>query len=391
VEDISVLQNFPNIMYLDISNNNVSSLRNLESMAGLVQLRARNNKLTECLNFYPPHCKESQSWPEGEKAIGSMLTLVDLSQNSIRRIGDLSKHRFLECLLLSKNQLGWIEGLYNLRFLQTLDLSNNKITQIEGLDNLPLRELRLANNKIISLDGLDKLPCLCSLDVSNNQIKTLVQVQSLIHLSYLDVSGNSLAFIRQVEYLTSCNWLHVVLIDRNPCALKLHYRLRILYRLPNLKRIDHVLVSTEEKLRALNLYHSPEGDLRQRQAVWEEHCPSVSFEDFAPQQLLYDEENDITPEEMALGELLTPLASTAVGNASSFQAPEMGAQVLEASAVDEAPGGRILESASVLGEGLGALGVEASRVYDTVVNTEGEGGFYGGDFDQIEENEPSAF
>lgn len=47
-----------------------------------------------------------------------MLTLVDLTQNSIRRIGDLSAHRFLECLLLAKNNLSWVEGLQNLRFLQ---------------------------------------------------------------------------------------------------------------------------------------------------------------------------------------------------------------------------------------------------------------------------------
>lgn len=153
IEDIGVLQNFPQIVYLDISHNCISSLRILENMSSLLQLRARsvrlrkgcpppwpppstaaltlnepllpcrNNKITECLNFSPPHCKETHSWPEGGKAIGSMLTLVDLSHNHIRRIGDLSHHRFLECLLLAKNQLSWIEGLHNLRFLQ---VSTNK-------------------------------------------------------------------------------------------------------------------------------------------------------------------------------------------------------------------------------------------------------------------------
>eukprot|EP01033_Poteriospumella_lacustris_P011963 gene11963-8541_t len=203
-----------------------------------------------------------------------------------------------------------------------------------GLDNLPLRELRLANNQLTTLDGLSKLPCLCALDVSNNHLKTLVPCQELVHLTYLDVSGNAIAFVRQVEYLTTCNWLHVLLVDRNPCAYKAHYRLRVLYRLPNLKRLDHVLVSTEEKIRALNLYRSPEGDLHLRQAVWEQHCPTVPFEDCSPQQLVYDEENDITAEEMALGEF---------------------------------------------------------RVYDNAANTAGEAGFYGGDFDQIEEIEPSTY
>lgn len=41
IEDASLLQDFPNIMYLDVSNNQISSLRVLERMSSLIQLRAR--------------------------------------------------------------------------------------------------------------------------------------------------------------------------------------------------------------------------------------------------------------------------------------------------------------------------------------------------------------
>lgn len=41
IEDIGVLQNFPQIVYLDVSHNCISSLRVLENMSSLLQLRAR--------------------------------------------------------------------------------------------------------------------------------------------------------------------------------------------------------------------------------------------------------------------------------------------------------------------------------------------------------------
>lgn len=77
-----------------------------------------NNKLEKCLDFAPKHCHEASAWATGQQAVGSMLTLVDLSANLISNIGDLSSHRFLECLLLSRNQITQINGLNNLRFLQ---------------------------------------------------------------------------------------------------------------------------------------------------------------------------------------------------------------------------------------------------------------------------------
>lgn len=131
-----------------------------------------------------------------------------------------------------------------------MDLSNNKLTVIEGLDHLPIRELKLANNALTTLNGLEKMPCLTALDVANNRLQTLAALQNMRHLTFVDVSGNNLRLIRQVEFLVEMPWLHVLIMDHNPCALKEHYRLRVVFRLPNLQCLDVVQVTAEEKVRS---------------------------------------------------------------------------------------------------------------------------------------------
>lgn len=127
-------------------------------------------------------------------------------------------------------------------------MSNNSIGVIEGLDHLPITELNLANNNIKTLSGLSNLPHLCSLNVAGNQITSLAPLASISTLSYLDARNNLLEHIRQAEFLREIPWLNVLLLSGNPCAKKEHYRLRVLYRLPALKRLDLSNASAEEKV-----------------------------------------------------------------------------------------------------------------------------------------------
>lgn len=56
IEDVGVLQNFPQIVYLDISHNCISSLRVLENLSSLLQLRARSVPLRKGVPLRLPHC-----------------------------------------------------------------------------------------------------------------------------------------------------------------------------------------------------------------------------------------------------------------------------------------------------------------------------------------------
>lgn len=248
VDDISVLKDFVNLMYVDVSNNTIKTLKPLEGIPALVQLRARGNMLTECLDFRPALCSEEESWSTGHQAVGSMLTLADLRENQISCLHELADHFFLECLLLANNQISVIKGISKLRYLQTLDLSHNRLAIIEGLDHLPIRELNLSHNNILSLDGLSTMPCLSALNVSNNNIVTLAPLRANDTLTYVDASDNEIGQIRQVEFLAELPWVQWLSMQGNPCYKKPHYRLRIIYRMANLQMLDQVAVSYEEKV-----------------------------------------------------------------------------------------------------------------------------------------------
>lgn len=129
-----------------------------------------------------------------------------------------------------------------------LDLSHNALTAIKGLNNLVIRELKLQGNKIQSLAGLDQLPCLTYLDVSNNMISSLEPLRPCVHLTHLNASSNRIEFIRQTESLQSMSWLSHLLLFDNPCAQKYLYRLRVLYRLPNINLLDDTVAIPEEKV-----------------------------------------------------------------------------------------------------------------------------------------------
>ena len=68
--------------------------------------------------FSPKRCSTNSAWSDGQKAVGSMLAMVDLTGNQIECIHDLLQHQFLECIILSSNKISKISGLESLKYLQ---------------------------------------------------------------------------------------------------------------------------------------------------------------------------------------------------------------------------------------------------------------------------------
>lgn len=280
--DISSIQSFPNLMYLNIAENCLCDLTVLQRLPYLVQVNARKNYLTDCLKFSPPHCKEEAAWSSGHAAIGSILISADLSYNNIECIQDLSHHPSLECLILSYNFITDIRGVQSLQFLQVLDLSNNYIRMIQGLDKLPLRELNLSNNLLQTLHGLQTIETLSVLNVANNQIQCLAPLKSVTNLSYLDIQNNQVEVIREVEHLNHLTWLRVLLLVGNPCSRKPYYRSRVIFRIPYLSHLDSTAVSATEKVLAANLFEDVSGDVESRKDVFLKYFPTDSFFNYSP-------------------------------------------------------------------------------------------------------------
>ena len=115
-------------------------------------------------------------------------------------------------------------------------------------------------------------------------------IKKCLNLAYLDASDNRILQIKEVAALKKLEWLNILILQGNPCFSKDYYRLRVLFRLPKLKRLDLINVSFEEIIRANNLYKSEEGDLTLRERVFAKYLPRDEFVDYSSQQLPFDDE-----------------------------------------------------------------------------------------------------
>ena len=313
--DISLIKNFPQLMYINLSNNKIKNINNiLDKLSYLTQLDLSNNDLDgNCLDFMPLKCSSHNNNNNYENLnkynnIGSILTSCNLNNNNITSIENLDeRHPYLEFLLLSKNQLNNINiGLNSLSFLKVLDLSYNKISEIpiEGsINNLPLLELNLEGNLLEDITSLGKLKKLSTLNCSNNLIKNIQALNECTNLTYLDVRNNKINIIRHVEIFIDNNFLQTIKFEGNPASVKPFYRERLIYRLPKLIKLDSITISSNERIRCQNLYNTNNGDIFLRKNVFNEIFPNEEFIDRTSYANFKDEEDELTMNEINTGEM----------------------------------------------------------------------------------------
>lgn len=117
------------------------------------------------------------SWPQ-------LLTL-DLSRNNLTNIDkSIRLAPSLTELNLSNNSIEEITNMTGLPHLRTIDLSQNSIKDIESLHTKigQILTLDLSNNNIRNLHGMSKLYSVTNLDVSNNKLRTLADVTTVTSL-----------------------------------------------------------------------------------------------------------------------------------------------------------------------------------------------------------------
>ena len=72
------------------------------------------------------------------------LEFVDYSINSISKIENVDRNKYLKVIYLDKNKIERIEGLNLNKSLRVISLNNNLIRRIENLDNMMLEEVYLS-------------------------------------------------------------------------------------------------------------------------------------------------------------------------------------------------------------------------------------------------------
>ncbi|KAL8444939.1 hypothetical protein Emag_005259 [Eimeria magna] len=266
LRQLLLLCNFEKLLSVDVSDNKLASLYPLRLAANLVLINACKNALTSAAELSANH----------------KLEHVDLSYNSIDTPGDWQYNARLRVLRLRGNRLTSLKDA-NLKanhLLRELDISQNEITSLEQLPVLRcLDTLDVGYNKLKSLKGLEQLPCLVVLHAEANNLVSLNPLglgrHSMLREVYVH-QNDGLRWPRQLRELKSTEALQSLQLSPGPLATIPHWRLHVVYELPELLQLDGQIITAEERLAAREAF----GELIYiHRRVWESLVDDEAFED----------------------------------------------------------------------------------------------------------------
>ncbi|EMD39716.1 hypothetical protein CERSUDRAFT_112020 [Gelatoporia subvermispora B] len=165
-----------NLEHLDISRNEIDSLRQLECLRHLRELRADGNRIDSI---------------DGLQKMDGLLKL-SLQGNELRE-ADFKQFRWtrLEMLNLSHNRLASVEGLSSLSALIALNLDRNALASLEPAAPMSrLRILRVSGNKLQRLNAA-LFPNIRTLYADNNALGTIQRAGRLSKLENLSLRYQS--------------------------------------------------------------------------------------------------------------------------------------------------------------------------------------------------------
>uniref|UniRef100_A0A8C4WBV3 Leucine-rich repeat-containing protein 23 n=1 Tax=Gopherus evgoodei TaxID=1825980 RepID=A0A8C4WBV3_9SAUR len=221
--DISLLQNYIHLRYVDLSENKLRDLSPLGSLTHLLWLKS-------CLTCH----------------------IASFATNRIRATEGIPIPR-LGSLNLKGNEIQMISGLDpgKLTNLHTVELRGNKLETTTGLHLPKLKNLYLAQNFITHLEGLEELVQLTTLHLRDNRLVTLDGFsKSMKCLQYLNLRGNGILNLQEMAKLQVLPMLRALVLMDNPCSDESEYRMEALVLLPRLERLDKDFFEEDERAEA---------------------------------------------------------------------------------------------------------------------------------------------
>ena len=141
LNDIHQEQTFRKV---DIRNNRLESIPNLNKYQQFQHLQALNlssNNISSVETLYLCPC----------------MKVLDVSENRISELGDLSQCHRLEVLLLGNNKIEFIEPSELPITIKVLDIHNNQLTELRDFSgHKELTKLNLSGNKIIKIYDVNR-------------------------------------------------------------------------------------------------------------------------------------------------------------------------------------------------------------------------------------------
>eukprot|EP01038_Epipyxis_sp_PR26KG_P016459 gene16459-22450_t len=222
LEVCPLLEQEQRLRLLNFQNNSIRCIQNLENLPNLIFLDLYNNKITS----------------------------LD---------GPLSMVKGLRVLMAGKNKISSISNLTTLRKLDVLDLHSNDIKIIEGLDSLSdLRVLNLAGNKISSVNNLSSLISLTELNLRRNCIDVVIGLHKLPALQRVFLSHNLIRSMNDIACLFDISFLIELSLDGNPVSNDnpINYRNNIIVGMAGLRHLDLKRITEEERANANTMIQS---------------------------------------------------------------------------------------------------------------------------------------
>ncbi|XP_071899464.1 leucine-rich repeat-containing protein 23 isoform X2 [Anas platyrhynchos] len=230
--DISLLECFIHLRYVDLSENKLQDLSPLSSLTHLLWLKVDGNLLTSARMQELPY-----------------LQIISFAHNHIKDMEGLT-HPCLANLSLKGNKIRTALGLSQALFsLHNLELRGNKLESTAGLSLPKLKSLYL--NALRSLEGLEALEQLTTLHLRDNQLEALDGFSSSMKcLQYLNLRNNGISAFEEVAKLQVLPMLKALVLLDNPCSDEPNYRLEVLVLLPRLERLDKESFEQDERAEA---------------------------------------------------------------------------------------------------------------------------------------------
>ncbi|XP_075049503.1 leucine-rich repeat-containing protein 9 [Mixophyes fleayi] len=254
--DLIPVDQFRSVHTVNLENNNLTSFSGLIFLSQIKKLYLGYNHIESILprqksqnhltNRQILHQKVNSSG-YGQQGKGSRDTLFGETLTPLMQS--------LEELHLDYNGISNVPQLElsRLRNLKSLFLQGNEISQVEGLDGLQfLQELVLDHNriKLISETSFARQSSLVSLRLEENRLRDVNNLLHLLKLKKLFIGFNKIQEISEVEKLEVISTLLELSITGNPISRKMFHRQLLVLRLQNLKILDGVAVTADERARA---------------------------------------------------------------------------------------------------------------------------------------------
>ncbi|KAF2901298.1 hypothetical protein ILUMI_04876 [Ignelater luminosus] len=150
-----------------------------------------------------------------------------------------------------------------------LDLRGYKIPEIENLGATgdQFDTIDFSENDIRKLDGFPYLKRLKCLLMNNNRIVRIGQhlEEHIPNLESLVLTGNHIEELADLDPLVTLEKLSVLSLLHNPVTAKPHYRLYLVYKLPQLRLLDFRKIKMKEREEAKTLFKSKKGKELQKE------------------------------------------------------------------------------------------------------------------------------